>query len=157
MKRFLIVALLATALLVAFTAPAFASDYRLTITCYFDADSDSCWDVDEQILPNVVGWIWTAEGRAPDFKTDACGRAKSWWPYGTVVYAKPVSINPWPYDLLPNGFAYTTEHTPDAPEYPTVNVAKVVMRGNRCMLFGVGPQPPAPPCSPCAPLACEPD
>jgi hypothetical protein len=156
MKRVLFVALLATAMLIAMAAPAFATDYKLTITAYYDADSDGCWDANEPVLPNVVGTAWWAGGEY-QWKTDSCGWVKFFVPAGSVVKAYPMWVEaPLPDGItFPDGHAHVNEATPMDPTVPSW--AKVVMRGNRCILFGIGPYPYTPPaCAPCPAVPCEP-
>jgi hypothetical protein len=148
MKRALIIAALATALLLAIAAPAHATEvpmYKLTISAYFDADSDGMWDACEPPLGGTAVYIPSMDKLVI---TDCCGWVKLCVPYGTTVYAYPVYVN----NLKYGPYNWVTEATPDSGYYGT---AKVKMCGNRCMLFGIAPDWKVPYCEPCAPATCE--
>jgi hypothetical protein len=144
MKRVLIVALLATAMLIAMAAPALATDgisYRLNVYAYYDADGDGCWDACEPALPNLMvrlGWEELGvPGPGIRVTTNACGSAYAYFPAGTVVGGLFVGPVPWDYEKFPDG-AMATEITPYFYD-GRYEYAKVVMNGRRCMLFGVAP------------------
>jgi len=145
MKRVLIVALVATAMLIAFAAPAFGNDiqyYRLTITAYWDADGDGCWDCNEVVLPGLQGAVSTSDGVTVNYgtwKTDACG----WWkeryiPAGVEVrVSAPEKFSPMMGDPNYVRPGRLTEVTPAWSANP--EIARFFMTRNRCVLFGVAP------------------
>jgi hypothetical protein len=149
MKRALIIAALATAMLLAIAAPAFATDsvvnYKLTISTYWDADSDGTWDACEPPLGGTAVYIPSLDKLVI---TDCCGWVKLCVSYGTTVHAYPVYVD----NLKYGPYNWVSEATPASGYYGT---AKVKMCGNRCMLFGISPDWKVPYCAPCEPASCE--
>ncbi len=150
MKRALIVAALATVMLLAIAAPALANEvvppttYKLTVSAYFDADGDGTWDACEPPLAGVKvkllgdGYVYT----------DKCGWAKICVPAGATVCAMPVAV----FNPCYGPYRFVTEATPSSGMY---GIAKVTMKGNRCILFGIAPCWKVPYCNPCCPWDWE--
>ena len=156
MKRLSLLLALTLVLVFGVAATAYAANppgtYKLTVTVYYDADADACWDANEPIIPG--SWVLLGEPFPGDVLiTNSCGSASTYRPIGQTVVGWYVGTHPWPYDLFPTGYAWSTEATPMKSE-AEYYLAKVVMNRNRCMLFGIAPTEYNPPgctasCPPC--------
>jgi hypothetical protein len=160
MKRALIVLGLAVVLVFGVVASAHAANppgtYKLTVTVYFDADADACWDANEPVIPHAwiaFGAVVGMPGPAEFYKTNNCGYAVIYEPVGATRIARFVGADPESWDRFFGTTAWATEATPrySATEYW---FAKVVMNGNRCMLLGESPTAYVPPDCTCAPARC---
>ena len=138
MKRALIVALVGAAILLALVGPAFATGttppatYRLTISTYWDKDSDGVWDPQEVVLPGAK-CLLRIGGVTRYVTTDKCGTAKLLIAAGSTVIGRP-TLNP----IVGYPAYHVSEATPRLSATDP-HAAKVIMNGNRCMLFGLAP------------------
>jgi ABC-type amino acid transport substrate-binding protein len=136
MKRATFVALVAIAMLLVLAVPAFGltapRSYLLTISTYWDKDSDGMRDANEAVLSGEK-CVLRVNGTNRYVTTDKCGIAKVWIPAGATVVGRP-TLNP--LVGCPNPY-YVTEATPRLSG-SNPPIAKVVMKGNRCMRFGLG-------------------
>jgi len=138
MKRAVVVALVGVAMLLAFAAPAFAAGtappatYRLTISTYWDKDSDGVWDANEGVLPGAE-CVLQVNGVVRYVTTDKCGAAKVLIAAGATVIARP-ALNP-----IAGYPAYQVTQATPRLSAAQPHTAKVVMNGNRCMRFGLAP------------------